>query len=311
MNKKIIFVTLFIVVLAACTVVEAPTQQPSVTGGKTEGTQELMKFESKQDIINYLQSTQTSSGDYYDTGVRSFAMEEMADMVAAPSAAKAGGESASDYSTTNVQVEGVDEADFVKNDGKYIYIVSQDQLIIVNAYPADDAEIVSETEFDGTPVGLFVNDDRLVVFVQNYDYVDVYAEYDYIPRPRYTQKTHAIIYDISDREDPDEIKDYDVKGNYFASRMIGDYVYLIVQDYVYYYNRIIDVPVIMEGGDVIVSPEVYYFDNPETNYNFNTVMSFSIEGDEKPQAKTFMMGYSIPNISVILVFKVCLLHKYF
>ena len=32
--------------------------------------------------------------------------------------------SASDYSTTNIQVDGVDEADIVKNDGKYIYTVS-------------------------------------------------------------------------------------------------------------------------------------------------------------------------------------------
>src|SRR3989337_3206919 len=30
-----------------------------------------------------------------------------------------------DYSSTNVQVENVDEADYVKTDGKYIYILSQ------------------------------------------------------------------------------------------------------------------------------------------------------------------------------------------
>jgi uncharacterized secreted protein with C-terminal beta-propeller domain len=29
-----------------------------------------------------------------------------------------------DYSKTNVQVEGIDEADIVKTDGEYIYIVS-------------------------------------------------------------------------------------------------------------------------------------------------------------------------------------------
>ena len=35
---------------------------------------------------------------------------------------------AADYSKTNIQVEGVDEADFVKNDGKYIYVIAQDKI---------------------------------------------------------------------------------------------------------------------------------------------------------------------------------------
>ncbi len=71
-------------------------------------------------------------------------------------------------------------------------------------------------------------------------------EYDVIPRPIYKQKTHAIVYDISDRKKPEIVKDYDVKGNYFTSRMIGDYVYLVVQDNVYYYGGYIDMPVVKE-----------------------------------------------------------------
>src|SRR5690242_866605 len=36
-----------------------------------------------------------------------------------------GGESPSDYSTTNVQELGVDEPDIVKTDGDYLYVVQQ------------------------------------------------------------------------------------------------------------------------------------------------------------------------------------------
>ena len=38
-----------------------------------------------------------------------------------------------DYSTTNVQVENVDEADTVKTDGEFIYYVVGNKVIIINA----------------------------------------------------------------------------------------------------------------------------------------------------------------------------------
>src|SRR5271157_1511783 len=46
----------------------------------------------------------------------------------------------SDYSQTNVQVAGVDEADFVKNDGRYIYVITNGQLVIADAYPGETAK---------------------------------------------------------------------------------------------------------------------------------------------------------------------------
>ena len=39
------------------------------------------------------------------------------------SAGAAGSVSADEFSTTNLQVEGVDEADIIKNDGKYVYMI--------------------------------------------------------------------------------------------------------------------------------------------------------------------------------------------
>jgi inhibitor of cysteine peptidase len=55
---------------------------------------------------------------------------------------------ASDYSATNIQVAGVDEADIVKTDGEYIYLVSGNKTIIVRAYPPVQAQIVSEIELE-------------------------------------------------------------------------------------------------------------------------------------------------------------------
>jgi uncharacterized secreted protein with C-terminal beta-propeller domain len=48
------------------------------------------------------------------------------------------------YSRTNVQVEGVDEADIVKTDGEYIYAFINKEIVIAKAYPVEEARIVSK-----------------------------------------------------------------------------------------------------------------------------------------------------------------------
>ncbi|MFW5968683.1 MAG: beta-propeller domain-containing protein, partial [Persicimonas sp.] len=49
-----------------------------------------------------------------------------------------GSESPDDYTETNTQEEDVDEDDFVKTDGDYIYTVQGDELLIVDSWPADE-----------------------------------------------------------------------------------------------------------------------------------------------------------------------------
>jgi uncharacterized secreted protein with C-terminal beta-propeller domain len=72
---------------------------------------------------------------------------------------------ASSVSTTNNQTAGVDEADFVKNDDKYLYIAADNAFQIVQAWPASDVKEVSRIAIEGTPKELFVDGDRAVVFV--------------------------------------------------------------------------------------------------------------------------------------------------
>lgn len=61
-------------------------------------------------------------------------------------AGETGGSSADSYSQTNVQVEGIDESDLVKNDGKYIYSVGGSQLVVIRAFPTDARAVLSRTD---------------------------------------------------------------------------------------------------------------------------------------------------------------------
>jgi uncharacterized secreted protein with C-terminal beta-propeller domain len=71
------------------------------------------------------------------------------------------------YSRTSIQVEGVDEADIVKTDGEYIYVISDQKVVIVKACPAEEAAVLSKIIVNGTLKQIFINEKRLVVFYEN------------------------------------------------------------------------------------------------------------------------------------------------
>ena len=330
LNKKFIlsiFALLLVVFVISCKpgtagIIPSKDVKTDTKISEFETTQQVKKFSSVQEIRDFLDKSAAGSysGGFGSGGIkRAFAGDVMMAESAAPSAAKsaeAAGSSAADYSTTNIQVEGVDEADFVKNDGKYIYVLSQDNFVIVDAYPADKAQILSKIKLDGRPRDMFVSKDRVVIFEEDDGEVYAISEYDFVPRPRYTTQTHIVVYDVSDKKNPKKVKDYHLNGNYYQSRMIGDYVYFIVQEGVYYYDRIIDLPIIKESSRTVVKPDIYYFDNPEASYNFNTVASFNMfEDEDKIEAKTFMMGYTntlyVSQDSIYITYQKNLPYRYY
>ncbi|MDH3696824.1 MAG: beta-propeller domain-containing protein, partial [Nitrosopumilus sp.] len=198
----------------------------------------------------------------------------------------------SDYSTTNVQVENVDEPDYLKNDSKYVYIVSQNTLTIIDAYPAESAKLILKIALDIESQyiqNMFLNENRLVIFYNGQSDDEIIPQYDFIPRRSYSSVTHALIVDVSDKENPTILKDYSIDGHFRDARMIGDYAYFVTNSNIdYQYPRL---PVIMEDSIRIMTPEAFYFDNVEQFSNFNTLTAIDIFGD-KINSETFLMGYS-------------------
>lgn len=264
--------------------------------------QNLKKFNSTDELQKFLQDSQVRTTQYTAPVYGGLVLGEQkrlgpaTTLAPAPSTQgaipQAGTATSSNaqYSTTNVQVAGIDEPDFLKNDNKYAYILSQDKLTIINAYPGDTAKIVSKVGLDVKGVNLqnmFLNKDRLVVFYNDNKERYSIPQYDYIPSPVYTPVTHAVIIDVSDKENPKILKNYEVTGYYTGARMIGNYVYFISNSYVDYVRPM--PPILRGASGVAITPNVYYFDNPEPNYNFNTITTFNIFSDEI-NSKTFMMG---------------------
>ena len=196
-----------------------------------------------------------------------------------------------EFSATNIQVQNVDEPDYIKTDGKYLYVVNQNWLTIIDAYPAETSKVILKIALDVEQQNIeniFLNGDKLVIFYYGSSQTYGIAQYDFAPYPIYTPKTFSMIIDVSDREKPKIVTKFEIDGSFVSSRMIGDIVYLVTNSGVDYTNPII--PRIMEDSSIIL-PDVYRFPNPEPNYTFNTVTSFNVAGNLK-NSETFLMGYS-------------------
>ncbi|MCK9580277.1 MAG: beta-propeller domain-containing protein [Methanoregula sp.] len=284
-----------------------------ITAGCTSSTVnpaagEIKKFSSADEIREYIEENTKlvaeAEGEYYTKGV-GMARDVAMVVPQAASAESANGMFTSippagttDYSTTNVQVAGVDEPDFVKNDGKYIYVISGDTLTIVDAYPSSGATIISKTLIDDTPKDIFVSGNRLVLFTTGSSFTEgrdspVYAsQMKSMPNyGSYSPATHVVFYDISDRKNPEITKDYGIDGDYIDARLIGSNLYLVTREQVYTNSdEKINVPCVRENTKCVVTPDVYYFDNPERQYAFTTVTSFDTNSANEKDAKTYLVG---------------------
>ncbi len=278
----------------------------------------LKSFSSYNELQEFLKkSKEDSYGGYRGLGV----LEEAAvgSVVSGQGAfaakdADSGGERASDYSQTNIQVEGVDEPDIVKNDGKYIYNIVGNKVVIVDAFPASRMEIVSEIELKNKdPLQIFVNGDKLVIFSQGYEEVVVTGENaeesvvvnekvaagaggiavdSIMPVPGYygrSAKVYVLIYDISSRDEPKLDDEIVFDGNYVDSRMIGEHVYIISNKYVENERPILPAFRVNGVEEKIAIGDVYYFDYFDYSYVFNSISAINLDNGDV-NSKVYLTG---------------------
>jgi len=251
--------------------------------------QEFNTFNSIQEIKDFLKENKVESGRYGE-GL-DFATKAATTSGAAPEAS-----GAQDYSETNIQVAGVDEADIIKNDGKYIYVVSGNKVVIVDAYPAGDMEILSEINLSDSVGEIFINEDKLIVFTRESSPV-LYKEARCAGKCPMNDEilTNVHIYDISDREDPLLEHEILVSGNYVNSRMIDDFVYVITNQYIYEEPIL---PVVIEDGsaDIIEADEISYV--PIKDYSFQYTIILAVDIDNGETSEETMLTGATQNIYV-------------
>ncbi len=179
-----------------------------------------------------------------------------------------------DYSETNTQVDGVDEADIVETDGRYVYTLSRGKLAIVDLVDPANPVLVSLTEFETRIDEMYLQGDRLTLIHKGAAAKTYRSGIDsgYYQQLEADQAVVTVL-DISDRAAPALLERTEIDGVIVDSRAIGSKVHIVAQ-------REFEFPEL--GGRWIVEPELSELDDlpidPLTGLPF--VTSFSQLGTQ-------------------------------
>lgn len=136
------------------------------------------------------------------------------------------------HSQTNTQVAGVDEGDIIENDGRHLYILSRDELVIVDAQDADAPVVVSRTTIEGSAVAEYLHEGRLTVISSIWTPPTFPDNPGIMPRlgARHAGQVQVTVYDVADPAAPRFVSSTRVDGAYADSRMVDGRLALVLQN---------------------------------------------------------------------------------
>jgi uncharacterized secreted protein with C-terminal beta-propeller domain len=185
------------------------------------------------------------------------------------------------FSSTNVQVAGVDEADLVETDGNYLYILSGQDLVIAQAGVGDALRVTSRVHLDQKPAGMYLTGNRLAIVstsggAQSYGQFQplvlqsIDVNYDTLTEPT----TTVTVLDVTDRSAPTMVQKTEMDGQLVSSRVVDGELRLVL-------SNSLDLPMPIArptaGGELPATGEgtpvgfpllgsPIYFDDIATNY---------------------------------------------
>ena len=320
MNKKsYIFSVLSIIILltlAGCTfpwqkkalVLNSSNQDATATDTITtttntnQATGELKKFKDVDELQAFLVQ---HPGSNNSSSIQKVGLTGMVANAAVKESAPTTVPVSNDYSTTNIQVAGVDEADVMKTDGNYVYLLDYNNLYIIKAKPANTASVVTKITFKSRPQEFYISGDRLVVF--GYDN-QIQSDKTFQTFKRQDSYTYLKVFDISDPKNPQQVRDLNLEGNYSDSRVIGDYLYFVTNNYQNYLIGEPLLPRVLDGGQVLAekcslsakcyTPNIFYFNIPYDSYNFTSVTAVNIKNASEAISSNVYLLSSNQNLYV-------------
>lgn len=221
-------------------------------------------------------------------------------------------ETANQYSSeTNTQVKNVDESDIVKVYKNYIYYITSEKVVIIDATNVEKSDKIAEINYEEDefyPKEIYVKNNKLIVVgSENLSYTAECKTFsedieDISYNNFNTSKTGIIIYDISNINDPKEIRRVMVQGNYISSRMIENNIYFVANQYINTIQiRLNEIKDLNEDNykikyeDTVINQEeknigfdkIYNLEDSEDT-SYLILAGLNIENEEEVDIKTFL-----------------------
>lgn len=193
-------------------------QKPPVTNNSLQSENaEFDTFSSAKEIKEYFKSIEKNNKSYNffkDTIKGAETAKDTASLT---------------YSKTNVQVENVDEADIIKNDGKYIYTASSNSENKISIYKPDGKKVklMSQIEYNN------VDDDENEAFISDiYIYNNSLIAQSYSYDENSWEYTNIDIYSLADIKKPKKIYSFSQQGSYVSSRITNGKLLVVSNRYI-------------------------------------------------------------------------------
>lgn len=191
----------------------------------------------------------------------------------------------SGYSQTNLQVEGVDEADIVKTDGKYIYYIKDNMVYIAQA---DKGKLVQKNKIDPD---------------KNFYIIEIYIDFSKDEKSKSmvmigseykNSKTYsrAVVYDITDVTKPKLKRSFSQEGNYISSRKIGKNFHMVTEFHFGYYGNGVAMPAYKDTAvsnlEINMVPKDIMIFPPYLGSTLVSINSFTIDSNVKAQRINYL-----------------------
>ncbi len=140
-----------------------------------------------------------------------------------------------DHSTTNLQVEGVDEGDLIKTDGQYVYVARLDDFSVIDARSVESPLVVARQQVDGQIQAIYLTDDRLTVITQTEYFgpmphiLPLVAAGGWEEPSEIEPRFQVMVFDVRAPESPSLISRFELDGQFSDSRLLGETIYLVSQ----------------------------------------------------------------------------------
>ena len=228
---------------------------------KLEEEQESYKMDAGDMARSMIAESAEGSAMNGSSGGAKSSGEEMAIIEDAADTADA----TTEHSQTNVRQEGVDEADIAKTDGRYLYVLedNEHEIAVVDTMGQSIKKVASVEVGDDRYIREFyiIPDMKKMVVI-----CGLQSGGAILDDPFYTQGamgdngvTMAVTYDIQEPEKPKEEGNVTQSGNYSSSRMVNGYLYLFSE--VHIWGEVVQneprtyVPLI--NGEPILERDIY------------------------------------------------------
>lgn len=165
---------------------------------------------------------------------------------------ESGGMGGGDHSSTNNQVEGIDEGDIVQTDGDYLYSISESSVMISDIRDSENMELAAVLKLDGEtyPEELFLFGDTLIVISSRFSLMETEGDAEMESFMPYSGLTAVSLYDVTSPENPELIREFGNEGTFNNARLSNGILHYVSNVFPNYW-------ILEEQPDVELRPRLF------------------------------------------------------